>query len=181
MARYFMYTQVYFHPVRRVYDHHLVSYIKAKMGRFSTDLEEHLALTDNELMAALLNSSRTPSDPGYVPARLIVGREHFKQLAFERDSSIQRCGKILADGLSGQFGSTFVHYALYRERSRPIDFPVWTRSGVSSSAVLSDILQRLPIVEFEYVFVSREKHAEAERWLRDNGASLLKAAKEADE
>jgi HD superfamily phosphohydrolase len=183
LARYFMYTQVYFHPVRRIYDHHLVTFIKATLegGKFSLDLEQHLSFTDNELMAELLAAARNPAHRGHVPARLIVDREHF-QLIYERspaDIALNReAGRLIAQGLAGQFSDTSVHYSWYRERSRAIDFPVWTRTGVVSSADLSDILQRLPVVAFDYVFVAREKKPEAVRWLKDNRERLLTPERE---
>jgi HD superfamily phosphohydrolase len=178
LARYFMYTQVYFHPVRRVYDHHLVSFIKAALPgeQFSMKLEDHLQMTDNELTTDILTAARSPSHAGYVPARLIVEREHFK-LVYERNpADLARntnAAAIFAAGLTSQFPSTSVHYSRYRERGRAIDFPVWTRSGVSSAWALSDILQRLPVVAFDYIFVARDKELEAERWLKHNREQLL--------
>src|SRR5205823_6053140 len=50
LARYFMYSQLYFHPVRRIYDLHLQQFLKEWLdgGRFSTVLADHLQMTDNE-------------------------------------------------------------------------------------------------------------------------------------
>ena len=47
LARYFMYSQVYFHPVRRIYDIHLMDFLKEWLhdGKFSTDLSDHLKMT----------------------------------------------------------------------------------------------------------------------------------------
>jgi HD superfamily phosphohydrolase len=185
LARYFMYTQVYFHPVRRIYDHHLVTFIKATLpnGKFPLDLEQHLQMTDNELMSELLAAARDPAHKGHVPARLIVEREHF-QLVYERNPADvarnREAGKLIAEGLAGQFSGTSVHYSAYRERSRAFDFPVWTRAGVVSSADLSDILQRLPVVAFDYVFVARDKRLETQRWLNANRDRLLTPEKEPD-
>ena len=51
LARYYMYSQVYFHPVRRIYDIHLKDFLAADLpsGKFPTDLESHLQNTDNEV------------------------------------------------------------------------------------------------------------------------------------
>jgi hypothetical protein len=48
-ARYFMYTQLYFHPTRRIYDMHLMQFLKEWLpnGQFPTDIEAHLNLSDN--------------------------------------------------------------------------------------------------------------------------------------
>ncbi len=178
LARYYMYTQVYFHPVRKAYDYHLVTFLKASLpgGMFTLDLEEHLRLTDVELTAELLLAARDPAHKGYVSARLIVEREHFKLLYERSPTDIAKnpeAGKILADGLAGQFGGTLVHHKRNHERSRAIDFPVWDRTETRSALELSEILQRLPPAAFEYIFIAREKHSEAERWLYDNRERLL--------
>jgi uncharacterized protein len=185
LARYFMYTQVYFHPIRRVYDHHLVTFIKSLLpgGMFSLDLEEHLRMTDNELTCELLDAARNPGHKGHVPARLIAQREHF-QLVYERNpADIARnpqAGQLVCKGLAGQFADTCVHYTSYRERGRVFDFPVLTRSGVGSSSDHSDILQRLPVVAFDFVFVARDKKGEAERWLKENKERILMLETESD-
>jgi hypothetical protein len=53
LARYFMYAQVYFHRVRMIYDIQLIDFLKEWLpgGQFSTDSEEHLAMTDNEVVS----------------------------------------------------------------------------------------------------------------------------------
>lgn len=176
LARYFMYTQVYMHPIRRVYDHHLKSFIAAALGQFSLDLEQHLRLTDNELMAEICAAARTPGSKGYVPARLIVEREHF-QIVYERTpADVARnldAAKVIADQLTSHFGKNSVHYSMYRERGRVFDFPVWTRSGVCSASTLSELLQNLPVTALDYIFVARDKKVEAERWLSENRERLL--------
>ena len=55
LARYFMYSQVYFHPVRRIYNTHLTDFLREWLdgGEFTTDLESHLKMTDSEVTAAL--------------------------------------------------------------------------------------------------------------------------------
>lgn len=71
LARYLIYSQVYFHPVRRIYDIHLKDFLSSWLptGRFSTDIAEHLRTTDNEVATALLDANRNPQHPGHGPAR----------------------------------------------------------------------------------------------------------------
>src|SRR6516165_6619056 len=56
LARYYMYSQVYFHPIRRIYDIHLQDFLTAWLpgGKFPTDIESHLRMTDNEVNARIL-------------------------------------------------------------------------------------------------------------------------------
>jgi len=57
IARYFMFSQVYFHPTRIIYDTHLKDFLQLWLvdhgGRFPADPEGHLQYTDNEVMAAI--------------------------------------------------------------------------------------------------------------------------------
>ena len=54
-ARYFMYTQLYFHPTRRIYDMHLMEFLKGWLpgGRFPTDVDKHISISDNEVTAGM--------------------------------------------------------------------------------------------------------------------------------
>jgi HD superfamily phosphohydrolase len=85
IARYFMYTQVYFHKVRAIYDLHLIDFLKEWLegGRFKAEAEDHLRMTDNEVLAAMVLASVDENAPGHRPASLIMNRRHFK-LVYER-------------------------------------------------------------------------------------------------
>jgi HD superfamily phosphohydrolase len=85
LARFFMFTQLYFHPVRRIYDIHLKDFLIQTLpdGKYVDTVSGHLEWTDNEVTAAILKASRDPSAPGHDPARRISRREHFK-LIYQR-------------------------------------------------------------------------------------------------
>jgi HD superfamily phosphohydrolase len=81
LARYFMYEQVYFHSVRRVYDIHLIEFMKGHYdleGGYKTTPEFHLGQTDVEVMAAIRKAARDAQHPLHQPARAIAFREHYK-------------------------------------------------------------------------------------------------------
>ena len=80
IARYFMYSQVYFHPVRRIYDIHLKDFLKEWLpnGVYPTDVDGHLGITDAEVTAAMRKADRDSKDANYMLARRIIRREHFK-------------------------------------------------------------------------------------------------------
>ena len=56
LARYFMFSQVYCHPVRRIYDMHLKDFLKDWMpeAKFPIDIDKYLSITDNEVMSGML-------------------------------------------------------------------------------------------------------------------------------
>ncbi len=57
-----MYSQLYFHPVRRIYDIHLKQFLQAwlKNGMFSIRPGDLLKVTDNEVTAAMLAAAFDP-------------------------------------------------------------------------------------------------------------------------
>ena len=86
LARYQMFSQVYFHPVRRAYDLHLKDFLLEWLpgGKFSIDPPEHLKLSDIEVLAAIRKHSSEGSDS----AMRIANRQHFK-VAYSRNSGDQ--------------------------------------------------------------------------------------------
>ena len=107
LARYFMYSQVYLHHVRRIYDIHLKDFLKQWLdgGWFSTHVSRHLEMTDNEVTAALRSAAFDENHPGHLHAQRIVEREHFR-LIYERnpaDVEINpEAGQAILDALSAE-------------------------------------------------------------------------------
>ncbi len=66
LARYFMYTQLYYHHVRRIYDIHLKDFLKKwfPSGYLPIDIEGHLGMTDNEISVELFKAARDEKHPG---------------------------------------------------------------------------------------------------------------------
>ena len=186
LARYFMYSQVYFHHVRRIYDIHLMDFLKEWLdgGAFSTDLHDHLGMTDNEVTAGLLEAARDDSKPGHVNARRIVGREHFK-LIYERkpqDFKINtEAGKAVFEALSSEFGADNFRRDRYRQESGLPDFPVKMRDGqVDSSLEISETLNKVPDVSVDYVFAERSMLDRAQQWLTRHRADIIQPKEETD-
>jgi HD superfamily phosphohydrolase len=106
LARSFMFRDVYFHDVRRIYDIHLNDFIEEFLsgGRFPAELDEYLSLTDDEIWAAIHSSK--DGRLGELAAR-ITGRRHYR-LAFElTEAQKARNPEVVAElreKLSEQFG-----------------------------------------------------------------------------
>jgi len=73
LARYFMFTQVYFHKIRRAYDHHLLDFLKKHVRKYPVSLREYVKCDDN-FVFALLRSHFRDED-----ARRILARDPFVQ------------------------------------------------------------------------------------------------------
>jgi HD superfamily phosphohydrolase len=176
-----MYTQLYFHPVRRVYDTHLQVFLKEWLadGRLSTALDDHLNQTDNEVMAAILAAARNPGARGHDAARRIVQRDHYRLVYQHNPDDVAvnpEAARAVAHAARGRFSDTFVYYDTYRERRRGITFPVLAHDGrIVSSPSQSDVLRQLPVVSLDYVFIAPHLRAEAETWLREQRAAIIAA------
>ncbi len=187
LARYFMYTQVYFHPIRRIYDIHLKDFLKQWLptGYFPVEIEEHLRITDNEVSSAILEAARDNGLLGHDPAGRIVNREHFRVL-YERNPNDVRvnpeAGKAVYEAARDKLGEEAVRYDAYNQRGGVIDFPVLGRDGrIVSSLASSETLNNVPIVAVNYVFVSPECRADAQNWLEAERETIIALAGEEEE
>ncbi len=179
LARYFMYTQVYFHRVRRICDFHLRKFLKQWLpgGKFPTTLADHLGRTDNDVLAALAQAADDPGHAGHDHARRLLKRGQFRRLyEWNPDDAAlnQQAGERIARAAAGQFGEDTVHYFRYNEQRDNVPFPVCQHDGrVVSSLQVSDVLKNVPRIFAEYVFIAPEKSADAERWLGENRAEII--------
>jgi len=184
LARYFMFSQVYFHPIRRAYDIHLKDFLAMWLpgGRFQTDLNRHLQTTDNEVMAAILDAARDPRRTGHEHARRIVSHEHFRVLYARNPEDLAKnieAGEAVYKSAKDQFGAEHVRHDKSPGEGGASDFPVRLKDGrVVSSLSVSDVLGKIPAAAFECVFVSREREADAKKWLQKNREKILSAPKE---
>ena len=181
LARYFMYTQVYFHAHRRVYDIHLKDFLAAWLsgGKFPTDLDLHLRGTDNEVYVGLLDAARDPTKPGHEAARRIVEHKHFKVLYERNPDDVAKdpeAGRAVFEAAAAAFGAENVRHDRVPSKEGGVsDFPVLMKDGrIASAVALSDVLRNLPVLSVDFVFVAPEKWKEAEAWLRDKRESLIR-------
>lgn len=74
LARYFMYSQVYFHPIRRIYDKHLIDFLSnwLPQGNFPTSGNALMKYTDVCVMQAIFDALEN----GDEIAKRIVERKH---------------------------------------------------------------------------------------------------------
>jgi HD superfamily phosphohydrolase len=179
LARYFMYMQLYFHHVRRIYDIHLKDFLKKWIfdGYLPVTLDKHLKLTDNEVTAELQNAARDENHPGHDPARRIINREHFK-LLYHRNPDDIRKNSDAAEAIYGaacsKFGAENVRYDSYEQKKSVLDFPILDNDGrIVSSQAKSVTLKNVPIVAVDYIFVSPKYRKNAEDWLKQNRENIL--------
>lgn len=184
LARHFMFTQLYFHHVRRSYDIHLKDFLKTWLpdGKYPSDPQQYLLITDSEIITELRKSYLDLKHPGHEAAKCILGRRHFR--CFYRKNSED--GKVNPDATkaiyhaaSKKFGDNFVRHDDYAKGARIIDFPVLTSGNkIRSSWMISEILPKIPSLSLGFVFIASQLRDEADKWLNENKNKLLTAMAE---
>jgi uncharacterized protein len=180
VARYFMYKQVYLHPVRRAYDIHLVDFLKSWLpnGKFSTRLEKHLGISDAEVLNAIRKAYAAPNSPSHMLARRIQCRDHFR--FFYLASPSDKCGgklvpgKAIATAATERFGDAAIRYDHMPPKISAPNFPVLRYDGIIESSLQSShILEKLPAIEVDTVYCDKSILADAAKWKRENSEKLL--------
>lgn len=184
LARYFMYTQVYFHPVRRAYDAHLVDFLRQWLPKqqFPVDVEGHLKISDAEVIAAMNEAAHRESSPGHKPAKLISERKHFKLVYTRNPTDIAvkpNACDLIGEALVGEFGSALIKRDSYRQKGGSPDFPVLMRDNrICSSISASNALEKIPVVAIDYVFAEREVTQKVINWLEKNRSKILNVGRQ---
>lgn len=184
LARYFMYSQVYFHPIRRIYDIHLKDFLEKWLptGKFETDIESHILMTDMEVTSGFLKDANNVKSPCYELARRIIRREHF-QVLYQRNPNDAKknpnIGETIFKSAQSKFSPDNVRHDRYNQESGAPDFPVKMRDDqIVSSLAISKTLNDIPVVSIDYVFASRNIYKEATEWLKQNKHFFIKPQSE---
>jgi HD superfamily phosphohydrolase len=193
LARYFMFSQVYYHPIRLIYDSHLKDFLVAWLaegelfpgGTFPIKVHEHLQITDNEVNAALLLAAYDPKAAGHDPARRIVERKHFHVLYERNPQDVllhSSPGEAIADAATAKFGAAAVRYSRPILKDIAADFPVRTRDGrIAPAITVSEVLAKLKPTAIDYVFINPDILNDAMDWLRKERKNILESAAEREQ
>lgn len=179
LARYFMYSQVYFHPVRRAYDIHLKDFILDWLSerKFPTAVDEFLKTTDSQIIAALWEAANDRHANGYDSARRIAKRDHFKVLWERNPEDLKvnpEAGELILRAAQDKFGYDAVRRDAYAPKTPLIDFPVLQRDGrIASAQELSEVVAKVPTAAFDYVFIDGRLLTAAKDWLEKNRSDIL--------
>jgi HD superfamily phosphohydrolase len=187
LARFFMFSQLYFHPVRRIYDIHLRDFLSAWLegGRFPTNVQGLLEFTDHEVTAAMREAARDAGAAGHEPARRIVTHDHFKLLYTRQPDDIEvnpEATKAVYEAAQAKFGTDNVRYDGYLGKGGALSFPVRMMDGrVVHSTAASDILRMIPAASYEYVFIEPSLRAKGLDWLEKNRSDIIRPGKEQEQ
>lgn len=178
LARYFMFQQVYYHHVRRVYDLHLVDFLRAWLpgGRFPANLDEYLALTDDTVMSAIDRALDQHTGSGAAAAGRLVNRRHFRRV-YEPTAEelrrtvdpVSRVGRALAE----EFGTDRIRTDSVPPKVSGLDFPVLYADGPRSSLLVSHVAGNIPAARADYIFAGPDIRADVRAWLSEHLPGLI--------
>ena len=179
LARYFMFMQVYYHPVRAAYDLHLEEFLKEWLpgGRFPVEVEHMQRLNDNRVLEAVVDAAACPKARGHMHASRIIHRKHFKMVysptLSDREANSDPLAAI-AEACERRYGDENVRVRSYPPSQAQTDFPVLSSDGsVESSHALSDPLRNIPVVDVKFVLIDPDVASEARQWIRSEKNSIL--------
>ncbi len=181
IARYFMFAQVYLHPVRRAYDLLLQGFMSSwlKGENAIKSWKDVLKISDSDVLVALKHAGTSPKNAGYELARRINERRHFRTLYTPTQDELEvslEASEAVLKAAQVQFGELDVQLDPVRASLSDLDFPVLRQDGqTESAAALSEVIAQVPTTSFERVMISPEKREEAARWLSENRDTLLSA------
>lgn len=180
LARYLMYSQVYFHHIRRIYDKHLQDFMTAWLpaGKLEVETDKFLLFTDNEVMSAMLTALNDAKDENHQLAERVLGRRHFRLLYSRNPHDVeinQEAGLAIFDAAKKEFGDELFRRDRYSQKSGAPDFPLRMHDGeVVSSLSVSDALRTIPVVSVDFVFAAKEVLPKASAWLSKNKSEVIK-------
>ena len=179
MARYFMFSQVYFHRVRMIYDQHLIDFLRKWLpGGKITDLKSFISLTDNEVAVAISCAARDKTKPGHLWARRLASRDHFRVLYSRLPQNMDRFSDAaiaVEQKTKSIFGTDSIRYARRYDKGGEVNFPVRMDDGrIASSIAVSEVLRQIPVIVKEYVYIDKDLLKKGERWKKRHLDELLK-------
>ena len=186
LARYFMYTQVYFHKSRRSYNIHLQEFLKAWLpgGMFSDDWRALIRITDDEVLAAVRAAALDDTDPKHPLAMRLVGRRHFRTVYQLLPSHKRRRPTILQDLFDyvvERNGPEAVRLDSYLPNADASIFPVLTPTGLESSRSISPMATGVRLDEIGLILAAPEVKGRVQDHVRAGLDVLLSEGAAADQ
>lgn len=180
LARYLMFSQVYYHPIRLIYDEHLKDFLKLHLEgeKFEIDLEKHAQQTDLEIVAEMNRAAHDKNHKAHEQAARILCRKHYR-VVWERNPDDTKTnvesGDLIYKALSEKFGEPAVKRAKKKPKGETVDFPILMRDGqVVSALSQSEVLNKIPQLTHDYIYIAPEKIKDAQKFLQQNKQDIIK-------
>ncbi|MCB5228804.1 MAG: hypothetical protein GX122_05395 [Candidatus Cloacimonetes bacterium] len=182
LARYYMFNQVYFHRLRRIYDYHLRKFFLKWIGSIGLDRTDPflglMDLTDNDVLHSMQECISDNNSELKGLAERIVCRNHFKDVYTIKDDDIQSNPTIIEDlekDLITEFSDEQICICKTDKGPGNCNFPVIKTDGeVVASTNLSSVLQHIPKIKLDTIYADRTIVENVLTWLNTNMESYKK-------
>jgi len=166
LARYYMFSQVYLHPVRQAYDFHLRDFFKKSLtgGLLPVDVKNHLELSDIEIEGMLRKSQERE-------ARMIVNRSHVR-VVHQTNSLHAGEAREFRVQLQQNFPNALTFLSENKAKKVKEFLVLDSKDEVQSSLGMAD-LNVIPASAPHYVFIDRENYDAAISWKALNLPKIL--------
>lgn len=185
LAHYFMYTQVYYHKIRRVYDLHLQQFIKCYLeihyntSVYNTDANLLINTTDITILSWIEEALRNPNWDCFEYACVIKDRKHHKLLCKptledirKNDDILKELKSIIIENTGCSDSDVFIDCCM--KKYDRYDFPVLYKNGeVLSAQYVTELFNSLPTIVSYCLFVNREKQNDAKEIIEKKGIACL--------
>jgi uncharacterized protein len=185
LSRYFMYAQVYFHDVRRIYDIHLKDFLEQWLpgGKFPINQGEFLNLSDSDVLLGLRDAANDASSKLHELSQRISQRKHFRTVYQMVSPHKTKCPTIHEDLTAfavKEFGKEVIRSDAYPPKSEANDFLVITdeNSPPVSSLTVSSVIPNVPTFEIGLIFAHPDIRIDAKKKIDSRLNELLTAKQE---
>lgn len=150
LARYFMFLQVYFHHVRRIYDLMLTDFLRHKLeeGMYPAEIDEYLKFDDVKVLNMIRESANKDSNEIKVLAKRLLFRKHPRRV-FEINKPIlefEKFEKEVKEELQRKFDKLNPDTDIYVDMSEKTTFkPYEAEFYVIDESVVEDLVENWKI------------------------------------
>ena len=181
LARFHMYSQVYFHPKVKAYEQLLISFMKDVLEKVDmSDPATFLNYSDSEIYSMMCTASRDSSKAGHEFASRILSRRHFRVLYSRNkfdDVKNEKSFELVKDALLKEFSDKSIVPIDKPPKKKDLEFLVDTHDkGVCYASDVSDILTNIPSSGLQCIYVEPEILGKAKDWLENNIEKILRSS-----
>jgi len=170
LARYFMFLQVYFHDVRRIYDCHLQDFLSAYLtdGHFPAQLDEYMQLTDDTVGAAITEAAAGGGRLADLALRLLH-RNHYrlaKEITFQARAKDPEILEKLSDHLRTRFQDRVRTDEVGKDRHTPEEGKLYIDRDDDTPEdiwLASQLIRSLQPVWFGRIYAHRDAREEVRK------------------
>ena len=165
LARYFMFTQVYFHRVRRSLDFHLTRFVQKTIGKYPREVTDFLACDDKYVI------DKMKQNPNNVDSNAILKRLYFRQ-AFHTEEHCRPEDVVkflwLKEKVADKFGKENVFFDEAKNAPHKFEkndtFVRKEKGEIVKVQSISRLISQLDIIEQYRIYAARDKREEIKKF-----------------